>query len=105
MACFLVMDGPVTFDADFTPALLDDAARVFVHRYLARRYGVLLAAATALDIAGLAIGFWLGAGGAVRPSSSTQAIWCRTISVARFGCPNGCNGFSFRLRGDLASFF
>jgi len=53
------MDDAATFDAAFTPALLDDAARDFVRRYLVGRYGALLVAALAIDIAGVSVAYWL----------------------------------------------
>ena len=61
MTCFSIVDNSATFNAAFTPALLDDAARVFVRRYLVGPYGALLVAATAIDIAGLSLALWLGA--------------------------------------------
>jgi hypothetical protein len=49
------MDAAAPFSPAITPALCDDASRVFVRAYLARRYGVLLLACMAINVTGITI--------------------------------------------------
>ena len=49
------MDAAAPFSPAITPALCDDASRVFVRAYLARKYGVLLLACMAINVTGIAI--------------------------------------------------
>ncbi len=49
------MDAATPFSPAITPALCDDASRVFVREYLARKYGVLMAACLVINIAGITV--------------------------------------------------
>ncbi len=51
---------PVTFDAEYSPELIEQAAHVF-RDYLFRRYGAWLVAACVVNAAGLALSLQLGA--------------------------------------------
>ncbi len=55
------MEADTTFNPIFSPELVQDASRAFVRRYLAGRYGALLAGSTVVNVAGIALAYWLGA--------------------------------------------
>jgi len=55
------METATPFSPAITPALCDDASRVFVREYLARKYGVLLAVCLVINIAGITVASLTGA--------------------------------------------
>ena len=54
------MDAATPFSPAITPALCDDASRVFVRDYLARKYGVLLGVCLVINIAGITVALLTG---------------------------------------------
>lgn len=55
------MEADTTFNPIYSPELVQDASRAFVRRYLAGRYGALLAGSTVVNVAGISLAYWLGA--------------------------------------------
>ena len=67
---------PVAFDAEYSPELIELAARTF-RDYLLKRYGPWLIAACIVNAVGLALSLWLGA--------KTDAILAGVVFIVVLG--------------------